>query len=245
MPKSFGLLSKVTLVARRIGVDGDWRMIAMTLLRRGAGSLYQDPGRARGVHGGADLSTSRRSLPTQSAERFRWTNAARFGYGKVGEGCGGREQSERSENHQRGPARPVPMAMPQSMTFCGRTFGAAELELMRQIAGDFSALGVTEIARTVCELLEWRRPRNPSRNYPFWTRKICAPRICWVRLPYELHQANRGQLKYRCQRLETAAKRPLPKSAEAFSATAPACCACRRQNPITKVRLATTAAITT
>jgi len=51
------------------------------------------------------------------------------------------------------------------MTFCGRTFGAAELELMRQIAGEFSALGVTEIARTVCELLEWRRPSGRLKDH--------------------------------------------------------------------------------
>jgi hypothetical protein len=34
------------------------------------------------------------------------------------------------------------MAMPESLTFCGRTFGAAELELMRQIAREFSALEI-------------------------------------------------------------------------------------------------------
>jgi hypothetical protein len=45
-----------------------------------------------------------------------------------------------------------------SVTFCGRTFSASELALMRQIAGEFSALGVTEMARTICELLEWKRP---------------------------------------------------------------------------------------
>ena len=50
--------------------------------------------------------------------------------------------------------------MPESLTFCGRTFGRDELELMRQIAAEFSALGVTEIARTVCELLEWKRPNG-------------------------------------------------------------------------------------
>jgi hypothetical protein len=44
--------------------------------------------------------------------------------------------------------------MPESLTFCGRTFRAGELELMGQIAREFSGLGVTEIARTVCELLE-------------------------------------------------------------------------------------------
>ena len=39
--------------------------------------------------------------------------------------------------------------MPQSLTFCGRTFRTGELELMRQITRDFSGLGVTEIARKV------------------------------------------------------------------------------------------------
>jgi len=51
------------------------------------------------------------------------------------------------------------------MTFCGRTFGPAELELMRQIAEEFSALGVTEIARTICELLEWRRPSGRLKDH--------------------------------------------------------------------------------
>ena len=55
--------------------------------------------------------------------------------------------------------------MPDSLTFCGRTFHSHELELMRQIAAQFSALGVTEIARTVCELLEWKRPNGGLKNH--------------------------------------------------------------------------------
>ncbi len=55
--------------------------------------------------------------------------------------------------------------MPESLTFCGRTFRTGELELMRQTARDFSALGVTEIARTVCELLEWKRPSGGLKNH--------------------------------------------------------------------------------
>lgn len=55
--------------------------------------------------------------------------------------------------------------MPESLSFCGRTFGAGELELMRQIAREFSSLGVTEIARTVCELLEWTRPNGGLKNH--------------------------------------------------------------------------------
>jgi Druantia protein DruA len=55
--------------------------------------------------------------------------------------------------------------MPESLTFCGHTFGRHELELMRRIAAEFSALGVTEIARTVCELLEWKRPSGGLKNH--------------------------------------------------------------------------------
>jgi hypothetical protein len=55
--------------------------------------------------------------------------------------------------------------MPESLTFCGRTFGPSELDLMRQIVRDFSGLGVTEIARTVCELLEWTRPSGRLKNH--------------------------------------------------------------------------------
>lgn len=55
--------------------------------------------------------------------------------------------------------------MPESWTFCGRTFGADELELMRQMSREYSALGVTEIARTVCELLNWTRPNGRLKNH--------------------------------------------------------------------------------
>ena len=55
--------------------------------------------------------------------------------------------------------------MPEAFTFCGRMFRAGELELMRQTALEFSALGVTEIARTVCELLDWKRPSGGLKNH--------------------------------------------------------------------------------
>ena len=55
--------------------------------------------------------------------------------------------------------------MPESLIFCGRTFISRELELMRQTASEFAALGVTEIARTVCELLEWKRPSGGLKNH--------------------------------------------------------------------------------
>ena len=51
------------------------------------------------------------------------------------------------------------------VTFCGRTFTAPEVELMRLMAHDYAGLGVTEIARTVCELLEWKRPNGGLKNH--------------------------------------------------------------------------------
>jgi hypothetical protein len=57
------------------------------------------------------------------------------------------------------------MLVLESLTFCGRTFGRDELALMRQITAEFSALGMTEIARTLCELLDWRRPSGGLKNH--------------------------------------------------------------------------------
>jgi Domain of unknown function (DUF4338) len=50
-------------------------------------------------------------------------------------------------------------------TFCGRRFTAQEIELMRVVARDYAGLGVTEIARTVCELLAWTRPNGGLKNH--------------------------------------------------------------------------------
>ena len=48
--------------------------------------------------------------------------------------------------------------------FAGREFCSADLELIGQITTDFAGLGITEIARTVCELLEWKRPSGGLKN---------------------------------------------------------------------------------
>src|SRR5215469_9206547 len=51
------------------------------------------------------------------------------------------------------------------VTFCGRKFTAQQVELMRVVARDYAGLGVTEIARTICELLEWTRPNGGLKNH--------------------------------------------------------------------------------
>jgi hypothetical protein len=51
------------------------------------------------------------------------------------------------------------------VTFCGRRFTSQEVELMRVMARDYAGLGVTEIARTICELLAWTRPGGGLKNH--------------------------------------------------------------------------------
>jgi hypothetical protein len=40
-----------------------------------------------------------------------------------------------------------------------------QVKLMRVVAHDYAGLGVTEIARTVCELPEWKRPNGGLKNH--------------------------------------------------------------------------------
>jgi len=51
------------------------------------------------------------------------------------------------------------------LTFCSRTFSASELELIQQIVSEFAVLGVTELSRTICELLDWKRPNGKLKNH--------------------------------------------------------------------------------
>jgi hypothetical protein len=55
--------------------------------------------------------------------------------------------------------------MPDSIIYSGRRFSSQDLALMRQAAADYAALGITEIARTVCEWLDWKRPNGRLKNH--------------------------------------------------------------------------------
>jgi hypothetical protein len=54
---------------------------------------------------------------------------------------------------------------PRAISFAGRCFGSDELALMRQAALDYAPLGITEIARTICEWLDWTRPNGRLKNH--------------------------------------------------------------------------------
>jgi hypothetical protein len=52
-----------------------------------------------------------------------------------------------------------------SFVFCGRPFLATEIELIHNLVSDFGSLSLTELARTICELLEWKRPNGRLKNH--------------------------------------------------------------------------------
>ena len=61
----------------------------------------------------------------------------------------------------------------ETVSFCGRVLTASELSLVRQIIADFPRLSQAELAYTICELLEWRRPNGKLKNPECvaWLRK--------------------------------------------------------------------------
>jgi hypothetical protein len=50
------------------------------------------------------------------------------------------------------------MNMMETQRFCGRIFNAEELGLIAEVVRDCGGISRLELAHTVCELLEWRRP---------------------------------------------------------------------------------------
>jgi Druantia protein DruA len=58
----------------------------------------------------------------------------------------------------------MPVTIGGGLSFCGRELTPQELDLVRQITREFSSLALTELAHTVCELLEWRRPNGSLKS---------------------------------------------------------------------------------
>ncbi|ACN13698.1 hypothetical protein HRM2_05840 [Desulforapulum autotrophicum HRM2] len=48
----------------------------------------------------------------------------------------------------------------KQQTFCGRTFTGEEISLIQEIVDTCDGISRTELAHTVCELLEWKRPSD-------------------------------------------------------------------------------------
>lgn len=54
--------------------------------------------------------------------------------------------------------------MEETVSFCGHVLTAGELSLVRQTIADFPRLSQAELAYTICELLEWRRPNGKLKQ---------------------------------------------------------------------------------
>ena len=59
----------------------------------------------------------------------------------------------------------IQQAMPTDIAFCGHNITQDELGLIRDIIRNFPSLSVMELARTICELLDWRRPSGGLKNH--------------------------------------------------------------------------------
>lgn len=82
--------------------------------------------------------------------------------------------------------------MTAPLPFCGRVFTAEELELLRQIAHDYAGLAVTEMARTACELLQWKRPNGRLKDQE--CRQLLEHLAAqeWLKLPSLRRSGPRG-----------------------------------------------------
>ena len=80
-----------------------------------------------------------------------------------------------------------------SLRFGGRSFSVSDLGLIGQVTAEFAGLGVTEIARTICELLEWKRPNGGLKNIEFRRLLERLQEEGRLRLPELLHPGARGR----------------------------------------------------
>lgn len=88
-------------------------------------------------------------------------------------------------------------ASSSGLTFCGRAFSPQELDLMRQLAADCAGLGVTEIARTLCELLDWKRSSGRLKNHECRQLLEHLRGRGWLRLPPVRPSGPRGPRQIR------------------------------------------------
>jgi hypothetical protein len=69
------------------------------------------------------------------------------------------------------------------MVFKGREFEASEIELIEEVVEGYPKLSRQELANTVCELLEWRRPNGGLKTWEATDLLICLEQAGRLRLP--------------------------------------------------------------
>src|SRR5258708_32390695 len=73
--------------------------------------------------------------------------------------------------------------MASGMKVWGREFSSVELELIVEMVTDFGSLNLTEISRTLCELLEWKRPSGGLKSLECRQMLTQLSERGWIRLP--------------------------------------------------------------
>lgn len=79
-----------------------------------------------------------------------------------------------------------------AVSFSGRTFSVEELQLIQEISANCGALGRTELARTLCELLGWRRPSGRLKHHEGRLLLERLQAVGWVTLPAVRPLGRRG-----------------------------------------------------
>jgi hypothetical protein len=85
----------------------------------------------------------------------------------------------------------MPVTIGDGLSFCGHALTEGEIDLIRQVTREFASLALTELAATVCELLEWRRPNGgiKSRECYLFLRELHRRGwLPWLPAPQPRHR---------------------------------------------------------
>jgi hypothetical protein len=74
----------------------------------------------------------------------------------------------------------MPVTIGSGLSFCGHPLTENELDLIRRITREFANLTVTELAATLCELLEWRRPNGGLKSRECYLFLLELQRRGWL-----------------------------------------------------------------
>ena len=74
----------------------------------------------------------------------------------------------------------MPVTIGGGLSFCGHALAEDELDLIRRITREFANLTVTELAATLCELLEWRRPNGGLKSRECYLFLLELQRRGWL-----------------------------------------------------------------
>ena len=74
----------------------------------------------------------------------------------------------------------MPVTIGNGLSLCGHALTEDELGLIRRITREFANLTVTELAATLCELLEWRRPNGGLKSRECYLFLLELQRRGWL-----------------------------------------------------------------